>query len=81
VTKRIKKTAKERASFSSPNIFTVIQPKRLRELMHVEHRGKLHAKFCLENFTKKGYLGNQGRDRHTEMIQMLGKQVVLYEPN
>jgi hypothetical protein len=30
--------------------------------------GKLH---------KKGYLGNEGRDRHTEMIQMLGKQVVI----
>jgi hypothetical protein len=44
--KRIKKTAKERASsFSSPSIFAMIQPKRLNELVHVEHRGKLHAKF------------------------------------
>jgi hypothetical protein len=44
---RIKRTtAKERASsFSSPSIFTVVQPKRLRELTHREHTE--------ENFTKK----------------------------
>jgi hypothetical protein len=41
------KTAKERASlFSPPTTFTVIQPKRLRELMHVKHK----QENCMQNF-------------------------------
>jgi hypothetical protein len=42
----MKKTAKERASsFSSSSIFTVIQSKRMRELMHAEHT----EENCMQN--------------------------------
>jgi hypothetical protein len=66
------KTEKERASlFSSFSIFTMIQSKRLRELMHAEHT----EKNCMQILIRK--LHEKVRDRHTEVILILRNQVVI----
>jgi hypothetical protein len=40
---------------------------------------KTACKMLTGELHEKSYLGNQGRGRHTEVIQMLGKQVVIIQ--